>query len=594
MKNLSLFFVFFVPIYCFALVNETFSDGNFTENPTWTGTSSNFMVNSSFQLQSKAATTSTSFLFTASEAFDDAVWECMLKINYTTSSSNYASVYLVSDRSDISLGCSGYFVQVGGTNDEVSLFVQDGTKKTKIIDGTDKRTDGNPVELSIKVTRDPSGNFVLYSKLASENEYTSEGTVQNTEVKKCNFFGLLFSNTSTTGSDYYFDDILVTGNKAIDKELPVWKSFTIEKPDKLILGFSETMDFSNAAYILDPGMGNPHSQLISSDNTSIILTFENDFERGIIYTLYLSGLTDLAGNLPDLAQQSIGIIEKKETSDLVFNELMFENPLNSLEYLEIYNTSDKLLDISDLIFTTRKLDGSLNSGNHVPLKTLLESKSCIAFCSDADSVRNYHACPVESNIVSTSWSSLNNESATLVLANSTKDTIYNELTYQMKWHHVLVKNPKGVALELINPKLPVQDATSWHSAASEVNYGTPGYKNSQYRDLLTEISTEKMVWTEPECFSPDNDGVDDVCIIRYKTGSYGYVANVQIFNAVGVKIIQLASNILLSTEGFLSWDGRTESGRNANAGIYVLYFDLFNAENGSKKEIKMPIVVSTR
>jgi len=586
--------VFFVPIYCFAQVNETFSDGNFTENPTWTGTSSNFMVNASSQLQSNAATTSTSFLFTASEAFDDACWECLVKINYTTSSSNYAMVYLVSDRSEISLGCSGYYVQIGGTNDEVSLFVQEGTKKTKIIDGTDKRTDGNPVELKIKVTRDVSGNYELFSKLATEKEYISEGTVQNNVVKNSSYFGLLFSNTSTTGSDYLFDDIVVTGNIAVDKEAPVWNSFTLEKPDKLKLVFSESMDFSKAAFSLDRGMGTSPSQIIASDSKSIILTYKDYFESGKIYILSISGLTDLAGNMPELTQQSIGIIEKTELTDLVFNEVLFENPANSLECLEIYNTSEKLLNISDLIFTTKKTDGSLNSGNHLPSKTLLESKSYIAFCSDADSVRNYHACPAESKIVSTSWTSLNNESATLVLTNSTKDTIYDELTYNVNWHHVLVKNPKGVSLERINPLLPSQSATSWHSAASEVNFGTPGYQNSQYRDLLSETATEKIVWIDPECFSPDNDGVDDVCFIRYKTDSQGYVANALILNSIGEKIIKLASSILLSSEGFLCWDGRTASGKNANVGIYVLYFDLFNARNGSKKEIKLPIVVSTR
>ncbi|HET7733015.1 MAG TPA: hypothetical protein VFK73_04175, partial [Paludibacter sp.] len=89
MKNLSLFFVFFVPFFCFGQVNESFLDGNFINNPIWTGTTSNFTVNNAHQLQSQAASTSTSFLFTPSESIDNAVWECWVKINYTTSSSNY-------------------------------------------------------------------------------------------------------------------------------------------------------------------------------------------------------------------------------------------------------------------------------------------------------------------------------------------------------------------------------------------------------------------------------------------------------------------------------------------------------------------------
>ncbi len=129
MKNLAAIFTIFLPFFCFGQINESFLDGNFINNPFWTGTSENFIVNSSFQLQSNASTTSTSYLFTASESFDDAVWECWVKINYATSSSNYASVYITSDKNELTNGCNGYYVQIGGTNDEVSLFLQEGTKK---------------------------------------------------------------------------------------------------------------------------------------------------------------------------------------------------------------------------------------------------------------------------------------------------------------------------------------------------------------------------------------------------------------------------------------------------------------------------------
>jgi len=595
MKKLSLFFVFFLPIFGYAQVNESFLDGNFINNPIWSGSTSNFYVNSAFQLQSKAITASTSYLFTPSEAFDDATWECWVRINYLTSPYNYASIILTADRNEISSGYNGYYVQIGGANDEVSLFLQQtSADPIKIITGASKRTDGKPVELRIKVTRDAKGSFALYSKLPSETDYVLEGTVQNTVVKQSTYFGLLFANTSTTGSYYYFDDIVVTGNKALDTEAPMLTTSPLEETSKLTLNFSEAMDFSKAIYTVNQGMGSPVSQIISTDKKAIELTFSDKFEKGKVYKLQTSGLTDLAGNALLVTEKSIGIIEKIAVGDVIFNEVMFDNPLNSVEYIEIYNNSDKLLDVSGLVFTTRKTDGTLNTGNVIPTGTELLPKGYLALCSNADTVQNYHACPTESNIVTTDWSTLNNESATLVLTNPAKDTVYDELTYNVKWHHALVKNPKGVALERINPNLPTQNAASWHSAASEVNYGTPGYKNSQYREINSEGLTEKFVWTDPESFSPDNDGVDDVCFIRYKTDSNGYVANVIILNSVGVKVMQLASNILLSSEGFLTWDGRTASGKNANVGIYVLFFEMFNPENGAKKQIKMPIVVSTR
>jgi len=594
MKNLSLFFAFFVPVLCFAQVNETFSDGDFTNNPVWTGTTSGFMVNKAFQLQSQAITPSTSFLFTPSEAFENATWECSVKIAYNPSAYNYASVYLASDRADVTNGCNGYYVQIGGSNDEVSLYVQEGAKKIRIIDGKDKRTDSNVVDLRIKVTRDAMGNFALYSKLAAETDFIPEGTVQNNAVKSSAFFGLLYVNTSLTGKDYFFDDIVVTGSRVNDREPPVWTTFNLEQPDKLHLGFSEAMDYTHAAYTVDENIGNPSSTSISGDNKSVTLKFDVGFERGKIYTLQTSGLADVAGNPLILTARSTGITEPIGADDLIINEVMFENPDSSTEYIEIYNRSDKLLDVSGLIFTTRKTDGTLNTGNTIPDQTVMLPGGYLALTSDAEKVRAYHACPEGSNLLTTSWNTLNNECATLVLANPAKDTLYDELTYHASWHHPLVKNPKGVALERINPQLPTQSPESWHSAASEVNYGTPGFRNSQYRDIHSDSQAEKTVWTEPECFSPDNDGVDDVCLIHYRTDAAGYVANVIILNAVGVQVCRLASNILLSTEGFLTWDGKTDNRKNATVGIYVLYFEMFNPNTGSRKHLKMPIVVSSR
>ena len=594
MKNLSLFFVFFVPFICFGQVNETFSDGNFTDNPVWTGTTSNFVVNTAFQLQSQAKAASTSFLFTPSEAFENASWECSVKITYNPSAYNYACIYLASDKNDLTSGCNGYYVEIGGANDEISLYVQEGTKKTKIIDGKDKRTDCNPVDLKIKVTRDTSGNFVLYDKLPTDSDFIQEGTVQNNVVTGSTYFGLLFTNTSTTGKDYTFDDILVTGTKAVDTVPPEWTTFTLEQPNMLRLGFSEAMDFSHASYNVDQGMGSPASIEVASDKLSVALSFDTDFEQGKLYTLQTTGLTDVAGNPLTLTTRTTGITQLPGITDLVINEVMFNPPDSSVEYLEICNRSDKLLDVSGLIFTTRKADSTLNTGNAIPSGTDMLPGGYLALTSDAEKVRNYHECPEGSNILTTGWTNLNNENGTIVLTNPAKDTVYDELTYTSKWHHPLVKNQKGVALERINPELPTQNKDSWHSAASEVHYGTPGYKNSQYRDPDSKVVADKFVWTDPESFSPDNDGVDDVCFIHYKTDANGYVANVLILNAVGVKVLQLASNILLSTEGFMTWDGKTDKGKNANVGIYVLYFEMFNPKTGSRKQLKLPIVVSSR
>jgi hypothetical protein len=214
MKARILFFMIFASILSKAQINESFSDGNFNKYPEWTGDTANFRINTHFQLQSSATGTSVSSLFTNSESIVNAEWRAHFIINYTTSASNYAAMYIIADYDNISAGCNGYYVQIGGTNDEISLFIQEGTKKTKIIDGRDKRIADEIVNVEVKVTRDKNGNFELWSKKISETDFSSEGKVLNDKITKSYYFGLLYSNTSTTGRAYIFDDIMVKGEKA--------------------------------------------------------------------------------------------------------------------------------------------------------------------------------------------------------------------------------------------------------------------------------------------------------------------------------------------------------------------------------------------
>jgi len=113
-------------------------------------------------------------------------------------------------------------------------------------------------------------------------------------------------------------------------------------------------------------MGEPSEVEIQADQKSVILGFSKSFEKGIIYTVRVTGLTDMSGNELSTNSKIIGIPEAVEPGDLVWNEVMFENPANSVEYVEIYNKSDKVLHLGATIFTTRKTDGTLSTETKFP------------------------------------------------------------------------------------------------------------------------------------------------------------------------------------------------------------------------------------
>ena len=71
---------------------------------------------------------------------------------------------------------------------------------------------------------------------------------------------------------------------------------------------------------------------------------------------------------------------------------------------------------------------------------------------------------------------------------------------------------------------------NFHSAATSAGYGTPGFKNSQYKSGNVPGGE---IHVTPEIFSPDNDGHDDFATINYSFPTPGYVANITIFDGSG-------------------------------------------------------------
>ncbi|NLI72145.1 MAG: hypothetical protein GX361_05370 [Bacteroidales bacterium] len=585
--------------------SDDFSDGDFTNNPTWSGITDNFIVNAEKQLQLNAPKeVSRSYLSTRSEVFDDATWEFWVKINNTTSANNYSMVYIISDRLDISGDVNGYYVQIGNTADEISLYKQRGSKRVKIIDGVDKSIDTKPVIVSIRVTRTKDGEFSLFRKRESTNsafndaDWIQEGvSVVDNDIQGSKYFGVLAQSTKSNNKNYIFDNISVRGDRLLDVTPPVWLDLRLVESNQMVLTFSEEVDLSDADFIVDNGIGAPSSVQLSAGNTVVTLTFSQNFENGVIYTVQANNVKDLAGNPLENTEQKIGILEDVMPGDLVINEIMFDPFPDVPEYFEVCNNSSKVLDLSRVFFTTRKKDHSFNTPCYFPQNTILLPQQHLAIAKDPDTLRIVYEVPDTANIAFVEkFHSLPNDGGSLLLVYEPDSTILDEVTYSPKWHHTLIRSSKGVSLERINPEMDSQNPDTWHSASTDVNYGTPGYRNSQFREMAptTSPDDEKWFYPDPEAFTPDNDGQEDVCFIRYKTEAVGYTANIMIFNAVGVKVTQLTSNQILGAEGFLIWDGKTDRGINVNPGIYVLYVELINADSGVKKIEKMPIVVSAR
>ncbi len=205
---------------CTAQFMDDFLDGDFISNPVWSGDNSKFIVQSNRLRLSAPAVTDVAYLSTTNASINDATWEFFVHFDFDPSASNYSDVYLASDNAVLTASLNGYFVRIGNTSDEVSLYRQSGTTKTEIIDGLDGRVTAPSVLIKIKVTRDEAGNWQLFSDPVLTGTFLSEGTATDDTHLSSTYFGVLCVYTSTRSDDFYFDDFVVTGEAFVDPSTP--------------------------------------------------------------------------------------------------------------------------------------------------------------------------------------------------------------------------------------------------------------------------------------------------------------------------------------------------------------------------------------
>ncbi len=363
--------------------------------------------------------------------------------------------------------------------------------------------------------------------------------------------------------------------------------------------FNQLMDeqsiLNPANYLVDRGVGNPlKTEPDGIEMNIVIVEFSQPLETRKLYTLTFSGEIFSCIGLPAATDFTIqfGIPEKPEVLDIAINEVLFNPADDGVDFVEIYNRSDKIIDIKDLMLGTIEIN-QLEPNDSV-YKTvsaenaLLLMGDYLVLTKDPFKVQEQYFTENPGGFAGMSSFPAYNNDEGVVLLTSSGGTLIDAFNYNEEMHYPLLNSVDGFSLERINFDRPTQDKTNWHSASEGCGYATPAYKNSQYSE---SGETEDALTLEPEIFSPDNDGYNDVVNINYKFDSPGYSCRITIYDAQGRLVNQLVNNELLGTEGTFSWDGRTDANQKAAIGIYIVYFEAFDM-SGNNKKYKKPVVLA--
>jgi len=462
-----------------AQFSDDFTDGDFTANPVWNGQTANFEVNASNQLHLLApAIDDTSYLSVASTNILNTTWDFYVQLDFNPSSSNLARVYLVSDNADLTASLNGYFVLVGNTSDEVSLYRQTGTTVTEILDGLDGTLNTSIVNVRIRVTRDGVGNWEVLRDITGGYTFTSEGTVfDNTHTSTTNF-GVFCKYTSTRSELFYFDNV---GDPYADGLSPTVISTTVISATEIDVLFSEPMNQTIAEvegnYYIDNSIGFPTSALLDGVNPSLVhLTFATAFNNGITYTLTMNNLEDLGGNIilsPTTESFLYFIADVPTTNDVIITEIMADpSPVIGLpdaEFIEIYNRSTKYFDLSNWTISDESTSATIGA-------YVLPPYSYVIICTAANA--GLFSAP---NKVIASLPAFNNDGDAVVLKDDSGNVI-DSLYFTLSWYENGVKDDGGWTLERKHLDAPCSGKSNW-SASTDAIGGTPGSQNSIWTNV---------------------------------------------------------------------------------------------------------------
>ena len=460
--------ILILPLSCMAQVVDDFSDGDFTDNPTWTGTEELFVVNNDKRLQLNAETAGNAWLFCDANVADSVTdgefeWRFWLREAFAPSTNNFSDVYL----------CDNYFIRFGeaGSNDVVDLQRDDGTATVSVCRGTDTFI-ASSFAAFFKVTRDAQGNWKIFVDKEGGGDYIVEAQGVDDTFLPSGRFGIKITYSASNSKKVYLDDVYA-GPRIVDVSPPQLETVTVLNYNKLQLDFNEIVDnvfaLDAGNYTLDHQIGNPmYAEYNGSNRSSVILSFSKTIQEGIYYTLTINMIQDLAGNIAEGIQQTFNHYEIHE-NDVVVNEIMADpEPVVGLppyEYVELYNTTDHAINLKDwviMIGSSEKIitqdvdiqaDGYLILCKEDAVPFLSEYGECVGFTS--------FSIPNAGSLISIIYDYL---------------LVFNS-DFDKSWYRDAEKADGGWSLEQIDPHSPCLEAANWR-ASRDYRGGTPGVRNS--------------------------------------------------------------------------------------------------------------------
>lgn len=391
----------------------------------------------------------------------------------------------------------------------------------------------------------------------------------------------LHSSGGTPGAqNSVFDTIPAITNIDIDFLLA-------QDPNYLSIFYSEGMDstsLANATFIFTPPLTYNNNYVPTDPASWQTLIFNENLVGSQTYTIEIQNVANCWGDSTTLFGQ-FALPEIASLGDVIINEVLADPVSGGKDWIEIYNNSDKLIDLINYQIADYD-DDTISNFKQIEEHILIGPDEYIVLGEDIAQIAQHYPTVVPDNLYEMDLPSYSNDSGSVYLIHN--NAVMDRVSYNDDWHFRLLDNTDGVSLERIDPDGGSSDGHNWHSAAEAIGFGTPGLVNSQF---YPAIANGEFDYTSG-VVSPDSDGYQDVLQINYEMVEPGYVGHFTVYDDRGRLIARVVESELLGATGTFSWGGVKDDGTKASIGTYVGVFEAFQLEGGVAFTNKKAFVVA--
>ena len=567
---------------------DDFSDGFFSE---WTGDTDVFIINENGELQLNAPDAGEASIFRPSQIDSDTISIGFYHLlDFSPSDNNKSTIYLALDGQEVATA-SGYYLEIGenGSDDALKFYYLENGSAELIRTASMGAMASEPAVVRLQIDVYPNGLWSVATNYDGEESRVLdvEFVDDRFSFSESQFFGIQCKFSASRADKFFYDDMYLKAFE-VDKTPPEVIAASAVSPNQISIKFTEPVVISDAQqvanYSVDNEVGNPESVTVSGSlGIEYILQFENDFLSNIEYTLTVSGIKDTNDNLMENFSFVFNVSSKPLVGELLLSEILFDPYTGGEDFIELYNASDKFIDLNGLIISNLQNEMMKVISSDISMAPF----SYLAISEDVDFLIQEYKPDNDANLTTSDLPAFNNDEGNVSI--STSDGIrLDSFDYTEDIHFALIDDTEGVSLERISFEVATNDGRNWQSASQNSRFATPGYENS---GALVINPTDDMFTIATETFSPNQDGDQDVMILNYNLDKSGFVANISVYDAAGFKIQDLSRNEFLSTQGIITWDGTDADGNISDLGIYVLVGSIFHPD-GEVFEFKKTTVLA--